>query len=326
MPRNRKYYPHNAVLFCTSRTEEGLPFVASLVMNFILWGILARAKEKYNVRVCHFLFMANHFHMLLVVDDPAEVSRFIGYVKGESAHAVNRLLGRAQKTIWQDGYDSPVVLTAYDAMRYIRYLYLNPARADLEEHIQRYPGVSSWEMFSKGRSHRICKRLNRDSLFKLPSPALGVNEQRRMASSFENLPGSEHTFELEPDAWMECFPELEHQSVEETNAELVKSIEEEELKLSKERKANKLRVKGATSMRRESMTKEYVPEKRGRRMICICSEKDLRKAFITHFRHLCDEAKRVYQSWCLGERLCQIPPGLFAPCVPSLVSALPLRI
>ena len=99
MARNRKYYPNRTVLLVSSRIEEGLPIVPSLNLNFIVWGILARAQSMYGVQVCHFVIMSNHFHMLLVVQDPEAVSDFLGYVKAEIAHAINRLQGRRQKTI-----------------------------------------------------------------------------------------------------------------------------------------------------------------------------------------------------------------------------------
>src|SRR5690606_7274325 len=102
MPENRKYFVNRTAHLITSRTEEGLPLVPSLIMNFIIWCILARARTLYRVRVSHFLFMANHFHMLIVVDDPEHLSPFVGYVKAETAHAINRLLGRRKKTVWAD--------------------------------------------------------------------------------------------------------------------------------------------------------------------------------------------------------------------------------
>lgn len=102
MPENRKYFVNRSVHLVTSRTEEGLPIVASFLLNFIIWGILARARGKFRVRICHFVFLANHFHMLIVVDNPEHVPAFVGYVKCEIAHAINRLLGRRRKTIWME--------------------------------------------------------------------------------------------------------------------------------------------------------------------------------------------------------------------------------
>ena len=39
---------------------------------------------------------------------------FMERFKCETAHAVNRLLGRRQVTVWCKGYDSPVILTLDD--------------------------------------------------------------------------------------------------------------------------------------------------------------------------------------------------------------------
>ena len=324
MPKNRKYYPNKSVLLCTTRTETGLPLVPSLNMNFIIWGILARARERYDISVCHFIFLGNHFHMIIVVRNPNDVSNFIGYVKAETAHAINRLLARPQRTVWQDGYDSPILLTPRDVMKYIRYIYLNPARANLTESIDDYPGVSSWELHKKGIYTRVCKRLSRDSINPLWNPALSIAEQRRLVDTYQSQAGTEHEFVLEADAWMECFPELEGVSASEINRELLKEIASEEKLLSKERREAKQSVIGATTLRRQSMTKEHEPKKRSRRMICICHDRTLRRACIEFFKRLCEEAREVYEAWKRGELLKRVPAGMFAPRVPSLESKLAL--
>lgn len=324
MPKNRKYYPHKAVLLVTSRTEEGLPLVPSFVMNFIVWGILAKAKSMYRVRVCHFLFMANHFHMILVVEDPEHISEFVGYAKGEIAHGVNRLLGRRKKTVWAEGYDSPVILSSCDVMRYIRYLYLNPARANLVESIDSYPGVSSWEAFKAGNYRSKHKKLSRSSIDQLPLPALSINEQKRLVSRYESKKLEEYEFILEPFSWMECFSEFKQVSIEEVKKEILADVYSEEAKLLRARKAEKKRVLDATKLRRQSMLKEYQPKKFSKRMICLCSNAALRKSFIRHFQKLCAAARDVYERWKRGDLGAKLPPGLFAPRMPTLVSALPL--
>ena len=322
MPENRKYFPHNAAVFCTARTEVGLPFVASILMNLILWGIIARAKEQFAVKVCHFIFMANHFHMLLVVDNPEDLSRFIGYVKAESAHAVNRLLGRRQRTIWKDGYDSPILLSAHDAIKCIRYIYANPSKANLVTTIADYPGVSSWGMFIKGLTKRSCKRLRRNQLEPLKSPAMGVNEQKRLTRAYETESISEHEFVLEPDAWMDCFPELKREEKAGINARILKGLRKDEERYARRRARANKEVLGSTFLRQESMTKEHEPTTFGRKTICICYDCSRRRAFIEIFREVCAEARMVYERWRRGELTAKLPPGLFAPRVPSLVSAL----
>ena len=143
----RKYFPHNSVIFCTSRIEQGLPLVCTHNLNFIINGILAKATSIYNVEVNHHIFMSNHFHIILRVINPEDVQAFFRYIKTEIAHAVNRLLGRRKRTVWVDRYDSPIVLDAEKLLHLVTYLYLNPVKANLVESIDHYPGVSSWKMF-----------------------------------------------------------------------------------------------------------------------------------------------------------------------------------
>lgn len=316
MPRNRKYFPNKAVTFITTRTEEGLPLVATDVMNFIIWGILARARNLYNVKVCHFLVMPNHLHMMLVIDTPSDTDRFMSYVKGELAHGVNRLLGRRQKTIWQDGYDSPILLTPDEIRRYIKYTYRNPSKARFVDYIEEFPGVSSWEMFKSNNLNKLCPKLSRDQIPKLSSPALTIKEQERITAGFNDLPLAKFNFILEPDAWRESFPRAF------SNQELIDEIKKEEDELRIERIENNIGVIGATALRRASMLKEYVPTTYGQRSICICHDLDLRRAFIEAFKYLVHLANKAYTAWKQGDHSAQIPPGMFSPRRPELASAL----
>lgn len=321
MPKNRKYFPHKSVLFVTSRTEEGLPLVPTHNLNFIIYGILAKAGTMYDVKVCHFLFMSNHFHMILVVQNPEHVSEYMRYVKGEIAHAINLLLGRRQRTIWKHGYDSPILLTSDDVLRYINYIYLNPVKAGLVDSIDDYPGVSSWNMYISGRYAHKYKHLRRTSIDKLISPALPVNEQKRIVEHYssDKVQGFEQTLVIEPYAWVDSF--AGDISIEEAKLYTLSKIKEEQ-SLYKSRRDKP--VIGQTALRRGSMIKDHTPNKHTRRMICICYDKEYRKGFIEHFKSLCEMAKVAYESWKKGDFSIKIPPGLFSPRPVSLASALPV--
>jgi REP element-mobilizing transposase RayT len=319
MPEPRKYFVNKNIVFVTSRTEEGLPFVPSHVMNFLIWSILARAKQLYEVRVCHFLFMANHFHMMLVVENPEHVPTFVGYVKAEMSHAVNQLLGRQKKTIWAEGYDSPTMLGLEDVLKYIRYIYLNPAKAGLVHTISDYPGVSSWQMFNTGRTKRLCKHLQRAKIMLLPHAALTVNEQKSIVARYENKSEAQYEFELEPYAWVACFPGISVEKAQRLTKHAIAELLTEEQELKKERLERHSDVIGSTVLRRQSMIKEYVPKKFTRKMICLSSDVERRIRFIKNYKALCDKARKVYESWKRGDLIPKIPPGLFAPRMPTLV-------
>ena len=54
----RKLFVPGAVYFVTTRMQEGLPLVAAEYMQFILYGIIARAQTLFNVTICHQIIMA----------------------------------------------------------------------------------------------------------------------------------------------------------------------------------------------------------------------------------------------------------------------------
>jgi REP element-mobilizing transposase RayT len=290
-------------------------------MNFLIWGILARAKQLYDVKVCHFLFMANHFHMMLVVSNPDDVPGFVGYVKAETAHAINQLIGRRTKRIWINGYDSPCILTVKDVIRYIRYIYLNPVVAGLVNSIDEYPGVSSWPMFKSGNHNKLCKHLKRPMVKRLSHPALTVNEQKAIVEHYQCIAKVQYEFILEPNAWMDCFPGLTAKEIKRLNALCLELIQTRERKLRKERFDNHSEVLGSTVLRRQSMLKEYSSKKFSPKMVCLSSDVELRIRFIHTYKALCDKAREVYQAWKHGNLSLRIPPGLFAPRLPTLVCA-----
>jgi hypothetical protein len=54
------------------RTGKGLPFSCSELINILLIGIMARANGEVKVKVCHFVWLANHAHILIVANQPKD--------------------------------------------------------------------------------------------------------------------------------------------------------------------------------------------------------------------------------------------------------------
>ncbi|MBP9839000.1 MAG: hypothetical protein KBC84_09860, partial [Proteobacteria bacterium] len=162
------------------------------------------------------------------------------------------------------------------------------------------------------------KKLNRDQILSLVAPSLGVNEQKRIIEQFLSLKLKSYEFILEPDAWRESFSNVASFSNEEIVAEINKEEEERKFILLKSRKS----VIGPTALRRESMTKEHVPKKYSKRMICLSSDISMRKAFIETYKFLAAIARDAYNFWKNGNFTAQIPPGMFSPRRPDFASAL----
>ena len=314
MARKRRVLLPNNLHFITTRVQEGLPFVPTQYMNMILLGIVARAQELYKVRVCAFLWMGNHLHMLIIVDTPQDAADFINRIKTEASHAVNILLGRTQHSVWCSRYDSPPVLTPGDAVAKFAYIYANPAQADLETTISKYPGLSSWGMFT-GRDQSIAAPwIQRPMLSKLLSPSLSPEEDQRFADYLRRNAKESHTFTLSPDDWLECFG-IPKEQAPHYRQKIIDATLEQEIERFKERT---IPVMGSEALKAQAFNAPFTPKKFARRAWCVCSEVKLRKEFEADIRGSISKSKRVYAKWKCGDFSEQYPQQLFAPRVPFM--------
>jgi len=319
MPSNPKLYLPNKVCFLTSRIEQGLPLVAAEHVKLILEGILARATEKFDITLCHHSWMGNHFHMLVVVRDPEAVSGFLCFVKTESSHAINRLLGRNRRTVWNAGSDGPTLLTAEDVIEKIAYIYANPAEAHLVDTIDEYPMISSWEMYRNRQYTKRCPIVTRDKIPFLGPKHLSLRHQKAFTTSLQEASKHYAMLRISPYAWIKCFPEW-YRSTKQEIDELVSSrVREKEEVARKNRKGS---VLGALALQTQNMDIPHEPKKFSRKMICICRDKILRLDFILWAKALFYQARNVYLAWKQGDFCLQYPPGLFPPRRPRLANLL----
>ena len=324
MPSPRIYYKNNAVHFVSTRTEEGLPFVPTRYMNMIIWNALARAQSLYPmVAICGFVFLFNHFHMVIVIEDPEQASLFIKHVKQEISHCVNRLLGRRQHTIWHRKYDGPPVLDYKKLQVVLAYIYMNPVEAGLVDSIDKYPGVSSWEMLKSGKYRSWHPVFSRDSVPKLSNPHHPEKEEASVCQTLRESSFGSFMFELKPFAWKSCFYDIQNMSETELLHDIQSEVQKKELQAAEERLKNKVTVVGSQNLKIQSMLRAYTPKKHGKRMICLASDKKLRVEYITFFKEIVARANEVYGRWKIGDYSVEYPPGLFPPARPRCANLLP---
>ena len=93
-----------------------LLFRPSPMLNQIIIGTLARAKQRHEVQVCFFAGVSNHMHILLWVEDARKLSKFMGYFLSKLAREVGRLTGWKEK-IFGRRYQAIVVSDEVSARR-----------------------------------------------------------------------------------------------------------------------------------------------------------------------------------------------------------------
>ena len=316
MPRSRKLFLHNTLKFITFRTEEGLPFVPTAYMNELLWSSLAKAQDLYPVEICAFNFELNHAHMLLRVADPELIPKFIGYVKQETAHALNRLLGRRRKTVWEENYDSPTILDADKALEKFEYLLLNPVKDNLADSLDEYPGASSWSMMKSGQSKRRCRAIARNKIPQLKSPEHPCREESEVLDYLEENNPTILTFHLSPYSWKQCFEETRSLNDNEVRKLILSRITERAAQYHRDKRDRRLPKPHPERLKHESIVRQYTPKTFGRKTICLSSFRHLRQRFIALYRDLCDRAVKVLAEWRSGNWHLPFTPGLFPPCLP----------
>ena len=316
MPNPRKLFMPNTLVMVTFRTEEGLPLGALKYINRIILSAMARAYELYPVQLCGFSYEPNHGHLSIYVTDPELVSLFVGYVKQEIAHAINRLLGRPRKTVWIEGFDSPTILDVHTALDKFAYVLLNPVKDRLVSRMDEYPGVSSYSLLMSGKDSVTTERVFRDSVVRLKDPERPWLEEE--SYKFEDDRKSTVTLELFPYAWKKCFPETRDLSDAEVREMMINYIRTEEEKFPKEH-LNPERLK------RRSLIKHYSSKKFGKRMVCLSIFKPLRRGFIRFYKRLCEQAQDAFKQW-QAFNFVPFPIGLFPPCLPRRANLMPVAL
>jgi REP element-mobilizing transposase RayT/hemerythrin len=317
-----KYHPHGSVLFISFSMEQGLLMLSNPLCEAIIKSCLARALYKYPVRICGFLIEANHVHMVVVVINPNHVPEFIRHFKVESAHAFNRILGRRKRTIWCAGYDSPIVLTRTRTLIALSYLYSNPAKDNLEDSIAKYPGISSWQMFRKGEHKKVWKRIQRPAYKYLPKDSHNLRGYTKEAERLLASTKKTHEFTIEPNAWMESFGISSKEEQKRINQRLIARVSTLEKRARKKREREGKQVLGATQLINQTLNVTYLSKRSGKRMWCLCEDRDFRIRFIQFLKDLFSKARAVRTRWALGDYSEPYPLGLYPPTMPKLAEPL----
>jgi hypothetical protein len=138
---------------------------------------------------------------------------------------------------------------------------------------------------------------------------------RKLLSAIEKITGAlaVHELPISPFAWMDCFEETRGKSPDEMKQRLYRCLERAEKEAAAERKRKKQTIPDPERLATQNPFLPYKPKKFGRRVICICSCRQLRKAFIQLYRELCIEAREAYNTWQERFEDLPVPIGMFSP-------------
>ena len=149
MGRPLRVQQQDAVYFITNRCHQQRFFlVPSRAVNAIILGCLCRAALEHGIVVYGYVFMSNHFH-LLVGAPGLNLGEFMRDFQSMLAREINGLRDRTGH-FWEGRYKSEHVLDDESMIERMVYMMANPTEAGLVEHPEKWPGVCSWDAHRSG--------------------------------------------------------------------------------------------------------------------------------------------------------------------------------
>ncbi len=127
----------------TTRTVQARYLLTpSAEVNDVVLGCLGRAQHLYGLKIHAFVYMSNHFHMLVSPGDARQLSRFMGHLNSNTTREVNRLVDWSG-SMWNRRYRA-VPVTGEDAAQInrLRYILAHGVKEGLVKRAADWPGVS----------------------------------------------------------------------------------------------------------------------------------------------------------------------------------------
>ncbi len=145
MARPLRYLPPDCPLVeVTCRTLHGRMLLRpSRELNQRVLGVLARAARLYDVSICAFVFLSNHYHLLLRPKDALELARFMNYLNSNIAREAGRLHSWRER-FWGRRYRPvPISFEPEAQIARLEYLLGQGCKEGLVAKPQDWPGVTA---------------------------------------------------------------------------------------------------------------------------------------------------------------------------------------
>jgi len=143
-----RMHERGAIHLVTNRCEEGRFFMRpdkEVVEILKYWFARALAKHGAGLEIYAFIFLSNHFHILLR-DTNGQLAEFMGYFLTNAAKEINELRGRTGAHFWQGHYDDQIVEGPRTLWNKFLYVLANAVKSGLVMKAAQWKGWSSLEM------------------------------------------------------------------------------------------------------------------------------------------------------------------------------------
>ena len=268
-------------------------------VNEIILGVLGRAQRLYPVRCVSVVFLSNHWHALLQVDDALQLARFMQHVDSNLSSEIGRKeMHDWPHTMWSRRYQSiPVSDEEAAQVERLRYHLAHGVKEGLVDRVKRWPGVHFAKSILGGKPLKG-RWFNRTDEYSARNR--GEDFGRLKYAEAEELKLSQ----------LPCWSDLTAEEYRERIAELVEEVEAEARASCEAKGIEPLGVEAI--LRQDPHTRPNETKKSPAPAVHAASKKARKRfweeysAFVAAFREAAERLKA-------GDRAARFPLGSFPP-------------
>lgn len=142
MPRKPRFFLPGVPVHVVQRGHSRQPvfFEDNDYLAYLRW--LKEGAKRYKVDIHAYALMTNHIHILATADDKDGITRMMQYVGRHYVPYINYTYGTSG-SIWEGRYKASLIHDEEYLLTCMRYIELNPVRADMV----RSPGHYRWSSY-----------------------------------------------------------------------------------------------------------------------------------------------------------------------------------
>jgi putative transposase len=125
----RRYYTPNAVIFITQVVHDRVPAFSNDSHVELLRSTLRRVKALHPFSMLGYVFLPDHFHMLIKPTGDSSFSQIMHSLKPNFTKAYKEATGiRGPMKFWQKRFWEHTIRDEMDFERHLNYIHYNPVK------------------------------------------------------------------------------------------------------------------------------------------------------------------------------------------------------
>ena len=161
MPRKQRFYLPDIPVHIVQRghSREPVFFENDDYHTYLHW--LLEGAGRYGCAVHAYVLMTNHIHLLVTPEDKHSVSSMMQYIGRRYVPYINQAYGTSG-SIWEGRYKASLVQDDAYLLTCMRYIELNPVRANMVKS----PGAYRWSSYKTNAQGKKDKTILYHELYK----------------------------------------------------------------------------------------------------------------------------------------------------------------